>query len=172
MNIETLSVGPIGTNCYLVYDEHKNAVLIDCGDESARINQKIDELSLQVSYILLTHAHYDHIGAVDAVRAHTGARVLVSPEDHEMLLDGKKNLSAFHGDGIRVKSDGLFSDGQVISCGDLSFTVLKTPGHTKGGVCFYTKGALFSGDTLFYASVGRTDFYGGNYDALIDCVMN
>jgi len=171
MKIEVLAVGEIGTNCYLVYDENKNTVLIDCGDEASRIIHKIDALSLKLSYILLTHAHFDHIGAVDAVRAHTGARVLVSEEDDKMMGNSELNLSAYQGGKLAVKSDGIFTEGETITCGSMEFAVLKTPGHTKGGVCFYTKGHLFSGDTLFYASIGRSDFPGGDYDTLINSIL-
>jgi Zn-dependent hydrolases, including glyoxylases len=171
MKIESLIVGDIGTNCYLVYDENKNAVLVDCGDEASRIIEKIDALSLHVSHILLTHAHFDHIGAVDKVRIHTGARVLISQEDNEMMESSELNLSAYHGENLVVKSDATFADGETIACGSMEFTVLKTPGHTRGGVCFYTKGNLFSGDTLFYASIGRCDFPGGDYDTLIGSIL-
>lgn len=171
MKIETIPVGPIGANCYLVYDEKKEAVVIDCGDEADRIIREIDARKLQVNFILLTHAHYDHIGAVDAVAAHTGATVVISKADAAMMQDPALNLSAYHDHEVRAHYDQTVVNGDTISSGDMSFSILATPGHTKGGVCYYTPGYLFSGDTLFFTSVGRCDFPGGSYEELIDSVM-
>ncbi len=171
MKIEVMPVGAIGANCYLVYDEDKKAILIDCGAESERIIRRIDTLNLSVSYILLTHAHYDHIGAVDKVREHTGACVVVSEKDAAMMQNPKLNLSYYHDKTITATYDKTVKNGDKIVGGQMEFSVIATPGHTPGGVCYYTPGSLFSGDTLFHTSVGRTDFPGGSYDDLIDGIV-
>ncbi|AFM42356.1 Zn-dependent hydrolase, glyoxylase [Desulfosporosinus acidiphilus SJ4] len=168
--IEGQAVGPMGANCYLyACMDSKKAVLIDPGADGKRIYRWVQEKGLQVDYILLTHGHVDHIGAVDELRNLLGTvRVGIHAGDAEMLTDGKKNLSSYFGPGVVLKSaDFLLEDGQEIAVGKEHLKVIHTPGHSPGGVCFWSPEGLFSGDTLFAGSIGRTDFPGGSMELLL-----
>ncbi|EHL07689.1 metallo-beta-lactamase domain protein [Desulfitobacterium hafniense DP7] len=171
--IECRAVGAMGANCYLVScPETKKAALIDPGANGSGIQEWVDEKGVQVEYILLTHGHFDHIGAVDKLRELYQAKVGIHKEDAVMLTSGAHNLSRMLGRSYEFKpADFLLEDGQVLQVGNLNLTVIATPGHTLGGVCFLTSEGLLSGDTLFDGSIGRTDFPGGSYDELIKSVV-
>lgn len=166
MRIETVVVGPIETNCYLAYDENtKEAVVVDAGDDTYDIARRIDELGLQVKYLLNTHGHYDHIQAVDELRDKYGAKFAIHADDVELIEHPEKagGLPAgFHG---CKAPDLLLHNGDVISFGSYNLKVIYTPGHTRGCVCFYeaNEKVCFTGDTLFRGTVGRCDLYGGNF---------
>jgi Zn-dependent hydrolases, including glyoxylases len=158
MEVIAMPVGMIQENCYIVY-EGKDAVVIDPGDDADRILSKIQEKGLKVSHILLTHGHFDHIGAVQEVKRQTGAEICIHADDADMLISADKNLSHIIGMPFTSeKADTLLTDGQTIRTGSLEIEVIATPGHTPGGVCFAIGDCLFSGDTLFNGSIGRTDF--------------
>ncbi len=164
MIIKRLVVGPLEENCYIVGDEDtRQALVIDPGDEPNRILEIIKENELKVDAIICTHAHFDHIGAVGDIKKATGAKILIHMGDIE-LYEGAKDQAAFWGydlDDI-PQPDGFLSEGDDARIGDLKFKVLHTPGHSPGGICLYGEGVLFTGDTLFQGSVGRTDFHGGD----------
>ncbi len=162
MKVKRAMLGDMGNNCYLITDEESGeSALIDCTDYSQKMQQLIAGANLK--YILLTHGHFDHIGGLREVQNATGATVMVSEEDAPMLTSSKESLAAYckapHED---VPQYETFKDGDVIMLGSTKITVMATPGHTKGSVSFITGGYIFSGDTLFYMSCGRTDFPGGS----------
>lgn len=171
--IEVQAVGAMGANCYLFScSETKKAVIIDPGADGKRIYRWVLEKGLKVEYILITHGHVDHIGAVDDLRELLGdVLVGIHVDDAEMLTDARKNLSSYVGQGIALKkADLLLQDGQELVIGQERIKVISTPGHSPGGVCFLCSEGLFSGDTLFAGSIGRTDFPGGSMNQLLDGV--
>ncbi|AFQ42972.1 MBL fold metallo-hydrolase [Desulfosporosinus meridiei] len=173
--LEGRAMGAMGANCYLFScAESKNAVVIDPGADGKRIYRWILEKGLKVEYILLTHGHIDHIGAVDELRELLGnVKVGIHEGDAGMLTDGKKNLSSYFGPGLTLKkADLLLSDGQELMIGKEQLKVIATPGHSPGSVCFLCSDGLISGDTLFAGSIGRTDFPGGSMDQLLSGVKN
>lgn len=167
--IEGRAVGAFGANCYIIScPETKKAVIIDPGAEGKRICSWVREKGYQVEYILLTHGHVDHIGAVDEVREACGAKVGINVNDAGRLTDAQENMSRAFGSSIERKAADFFlEDGQTITFGKITLTVLTTPGHTLGGVCFLGPDGLISGDTLFEGSIGRTDFPGGSMEQLM-----
>lgn len=167
MQVNLLSVGPLAVNCYLLEDENGHAVLIDPGAEPQRILRLVRERELTVDAILLTHGHFDHIGAVEALRFALDAPVWIHELDAELLSDPQKNASLLFSDTpVTAVFDQLLQDEMTLSFGELEIHVLHTPGHSKGSVCFLTGDLLFTGDTLFAGSIGRTDFYGGDLSTL------
>lgn len=162
MEVIRIPVGMIGENCYIAYEE-KSAVVIDPGDDADRILEKIKEKDLNVSHILLTHGHFDHIGALDEIKRQTGALICIHTKDAEMLTNPDKNLSVMMGMPFTTAAaDTLLEDGQTIQTDSMEIKVIATPGHTPGGVCFIMGDYMFSGDTLFEGSIGRTDFPGSS----------
>lgn len=168
--IEGRAMGAMGANCYLyACMESKKAALIDPGADGKRIYRWVLEKGLKVDYILLTHGHVDHIGAVDELRELLGkVAVGIHAGDAGMFTDGKLNLSSYFGQGLVLqKADFLLQDGQELVIGNQILKVISTPGHSPGGVCFLSSEGLFSGDTLFAGSIGRTDFPGGSSGQLL-----
>ncbi len=169
LQIETLVLGMIQTNCYLAMNKETREILIvDPAAEVDRIVQKIRELQAKPAMILLTHGHFDHIGAVDVLREQYGIPACALAEEQPILERQTYNLSAVYGHGYSVKADRFFHDGEIVETAGVSIQVFHTPGHTAGGACYYiaSEKVLFSGDTLFCGSVGRTDFPTGNVSAL------
>ena len=158
MLIKTITVGQIETNCYVVTDEATlQCAVIDPGDESNAILNYLEEHKLQAKYIFLTHGHFDHTMAVKAVQAETGATVCICRSD------------VGQGDYRYDPPQGavMYGEGDTFHVGGLTFQVMETPGHTPGGVCLICEDALFTGDTLFAGSCGRTDLPGGDMAALL-----
>lgn len=159
MNIEKMIVGELDTNCYLISDGDI-AVVIDPGDEAARILARIDGRKLAA--ILLTHGHFDHIGAVSELKEATGAPVYMHEADVPMVTDPVKSLgTVFGGSVLPFEVDKTVSDGDELIFGGLKFKVMHTPGHSGGGVVYAIDNAVFDGDLIFKCSIGRYDF--GNY---------
>ena len=173
MEIRSFVVGPIDVNCYVVQDtETKQGMIIDPGGNGEAVWQYIRQASIDVQSIVNTHAHGDHIGAVDFLREKTGADFCIHEDDADMLLDARKNLSAFMGFTLVTKPADIFlHDGETVSFGQLSFRVIHTPGHSAGGICLYGERVLFSGDSLFAESIGRCDFPGASSEQLIQALQ-
>ena len=158
MKVYPLAVGPLGTNCYIVADGQGTVAVIDPGDEGARIQATLDRLGLTLGAVLLTHVHFDHIGAADELASET-----VPLYCHEDETAARRNLSGVFGDAMTVQTvPHTVREGDTVTVGELSFEVWHTPGHTPGSVCYVTPTAMFSGDTLFCESIGLTDFPGGS----------
>lgn len=167
MIVKNATFGNIQNNCYLVVDEKANcSALVDCTEYSQKMLDFIGDTDLK--YIFLTHGHFDHITGVKGVKEKYGARVVISHEDAPMLSSAKLSLAAFcGGEQNIVEPDILVSDGDVVKLNDIEFKVISTPGHTKGGVCYLVGDYIFTGDTLFFCSCGRTDFPGGSSQEII-----
>ncbi len=160
MKIEAQQVGQLMTNCYIVWDENtKNAAVIDPGDDGAFIAQNLKKKGLNLQYILLTHGHFDHIGGVDELLETCGSSPKVYISEKDMALP-----SAF-GENVHLDPSVVtfWLHGDVITMDSISFKVMSTPGHTPGSVCLICGDVIFSGDTLFQGSCGRTDFPGGSW---------
>ncbi|MBE7051728.1 MAG: MBL fold metallo-hydrolase [Ruminococcaceae bacterium] len=164
MKIEALTVGSLGTNCYILYDEaSKEAMIVDPGGSEKKIEEKIISLDIKPKYIVLTHAHCDHIEALDYIKSQTNATVCVGSGDYDALNDSFKNLCAFFGSSSPcTKADIILKENDTLALGNAKLKVIETPGHTPGCISLYTDGILISGDTLFLESVGRCDFPGGS----------
>lgn len=161
MKIRVLQVGPIGTNCYLLEDETTNsAAIVDPGGEGKRILDLVQSDGMDVKLILLTHAHFDHTGGVAELhKALPDVPVYLHPADAELL-----GSQVFPAIGVPTVP---YDEGDTLKLGSLTISVLHTPGHTPGGVCLKVGDALFTGDTLFQGSMGRTDFAGGSYEQIM-----
>ena len=172
MILRRLEVGPCASNCYIV-GSNRRGMIIDPGDEAERILDEVRELGLDIKIIALTHGHIDHTAALKEVKEATGAPVAIHADDVSTLKG--KLLSMFLGIGFKSPPppDRLLKDGDTISIGELEFTVVHTPGHTKGSICLLGERVLFSGDTLFNYGVGRSDLpdSGGSYNQLIDSIQ-
>lgn len=168
MKIDILPVGLIKTNCYVVQNSRKEAALIDPGAQPDKILRFLEAQALTLKMILLTHGHFDHMGAVDGILEQYDVPVYIHPQDEEMTKTPFQNASLdFGGPGITCRTSNLYGEGDEIPFGDITFRVLHTPGHTEGSVCLLAtdegESVLFTGDTVFAGSVGRTDLYGGSY---------
>ncbi len=166
MEIKVLPLGYIQANCYMLSTESAS-VVIDPGFNSEVITEFLHSSQNKERLILLTHSHFDHIGGALSLRRDTETKIAIGIKDNPALSDSKINLSDDFGAELEpFCADILLNDGDEITVGDIQFRVLETPGHTVGGVCYLTEDVLFSGDTLFSGSIGRTDFYGGDYKTL------
>ena len=162
------------TNCYIIQDEKtKETMVIDPGGEVNKIGEMLDALNANVKYILLTHCHGDHIGGVKELKEKYGGKILIHIEDEPGLKDPEVNLADYVGIGtIVLEADSRLNDNDLIHIGDIEFKVIHTPGHTKGGICLYQEKEkiLFSGDTIFRGTWGRTDLPTSSFEAIIKSI--
>ena len=168
--IDSRILGMVGTNCYLLCNmDIKECVLIDPADSQDEISRMIDESGCSLKGILLTHGHFDHIMAADAVRDKYGVKVYASCDEKNTLEQPHINLGEAYGLKLSVKADVWHKDGEILKLAGFDIEALHTPGHSEGGSCYYVReiGVLFSGDTLFCGSVGRTDFPGGSMSEIV-----
>lgn len=171
LRVEQYVVGPVMTNCYFAVNEDTNEMLvIDPGDSAKQLIDKIKESALKPAAVLLTHGHFDHAWAAKEVAEEFSVPVYAEEHEKETLLSPEINLCGMMGQrGVVFHADVYVKDEDTLDLAGFSVKVLHTPGHTKGGCCYYIEKeqALFSGDTLFCQSVGRTDFPGGSASVLI-----
>ncbi len=174
LKLQRLVLGALQTNCYILYDEaSKEAAVIDPGRDGEAIWTQLNEKELKTKYIIITHAHADHIGGLDTLARLTGATVCIGAKDAGALNDDNKSLCVHFGmSAPSAKAHTLLKENDVLTLGDSKLKILETPGHTVGSICVYTDIGLISGDTLFLESVGRWDFPGGDYRVLIKSIKD
>lgn len=174
MILEKININTFGENCYIVAsDSTKEAAIIDPGAEFNKIDDKIKKLGLLPRLIILTHGHGDHIGAVGELVEKYKMKVYAHEDELDLLSNSTMNFSKMmFGIDKSFTPDILLKDKDVVTLNDLVFEIIHTPGHTRGGICIKVGDVMFTGDTLFDKSIGRTDFPNGSYDELIDSITN
>lgn len=177
LNIKKFTVNPLGENTYLLWDETLEAAVIDCGafepSERQRIATCVAENGLRLTHLLNTHAHFDHLFGADYIYKEWGVKIWLHEQERETYEHAAEQMKAFVGWDIPLPLPPVgrwLRNGEEFCVGHTTLRVIPTPGHTPGGCCFYveSEGMLFSGDSLFRQSIGRTDFPGGDYAALVD----
>lgn len=174
MIFEILVVGPLAVNCFVLgCEETREGVVVDAGDDAARIIAAVERHNLTISCVINTHGHFDHVGANKRVAEHFTSRLLIHEADAAMLARAAKSASAY---GLASENspqpDGFLTDGMVVPFGTHSLQVFHTPGHTPGGCCLYLEREkkVITGDTLFADSIGRTDLPGGSHEQLLTSI--
>lgn len=161
IKIESRVLGMVATNCYLIVNtDNGESIIVDPADSPQAIYDMVVRSSSKPQAVLLTHGHFDHIGAAEAVKDTYGIKIYASEKEKELLVSQSMNLSEAYGMNLSIRADEWLKDGDELDLAGIRINVLHTPGHTAGGVCYYIRDAhiLISGDTLFSGSVGRTDF--------------
>lgn len=167
----TVLGGAFASNCHLIESEN-SAVVVDPAEYCDTVFEFLNSNTDKERLILLTHCHLDHICGAGILREKTGVKIAIGEKDAAGTLDTRLSLSdLFGGNHIPFETDIKLADGERFNVGDLRFEAIETPGHTVGGMCYFTENCLFSGDTLFAGSVGRTDFYGGSHKTLIQSLQ-
>lgn len=169
LELKIFSPGMVYANCYIVKDEESgDAFVVDPGSYTKRLEAVLSEMKIEkLRYILLTHGHFDHIEGVKKLKENYGGEIVIHSEDADCLYDKKKSLaSKFFFIQNDVTADKLICDGDKLSFGGGEIEVVHTPGHTRGSVCYLICDMMFSGDTLFRNTIGRTDFPGGSFEEI------
>ncbi len=165
MKVVQIQVGELASNVFIVFNEGESkGFIVDAGGDYEKIKAHLNRFGItEVTHILLTHGHFDHIGALSQLKRETGAKVAVHARDASMLQNDADNLGVFAGETVeKCAPDFVLFGGETLVCAGIDVSVLHTPGHSGGSVCYIAGGALFSGDTLFYMYCGRTDFPGSD----------
>lgn len=173
IEIKSMTLGMVATNCYLIINkENKEALLVDPADNALRISNVIEENGCTLKAILLTHGHFDHIMALNDLKKRYNVPVYAHEEEEDVLKQSSLNLSGSIGQIYTTQADVYVKDGEHLKLAGLDVIVLYTPGHTKGGACYYfpEEKVLMSGDMLFHCSIGRTDFPTGSMSQLVRSV--
>ena len=166
MKLYHLITGLLRVNAYFLVSDDNQAIVIDCGENYQRVKQTEEKYGFKIKAVLLTHAHFDHAGCAKKLQD-DGAEIFVSANDADKLHNELNLGSSFGRHFEELTADHVFSDGDEIDLFGIKLKVLSTPGHTDGSVCFILDNMIFSGDTLFFDSVGRTDMKGGDRTALV-----
>ncbi|MHC1720721.1 MAG: MBL fold metallo-hydrolase [Clostridiaceae bacterium] len=165
MKIKTIPAGIYAANCYILMDEEsKETAIIDPGGDAEDLKEAVEKLQGKVKFILLTHGHADHVGAVSELAKLYDAAIGINEKDEKI---SQKDYIA---GSFYKKAEISLHDGQILKLGDKEIKCIETPGHTSGGMTFYINGMLFTGDTLFSGSIGRTDLGGGDFDTIISSI--
>jgi glyoxylase-like metal-dependent hydrolase (beta-lactamase superfamily II) len=172
MILDNVVVGNYMVNCYITGDsETKEVIIIDPGFDGESIKKAIDKNGYKPKAVVLTHGHGDHIGAVSELMDTYGIPLYIHKFELDMISETKSNFSKMiFGKTIILTADKHLSEGDIIKVGNIEYEVIHTPGHTPGGICLKSGDALFTGDTLFQGSIGRTDFPGGSYEQIINSI--
>lgn len=170
MKIKNIPSGPLMVNTYLVWDDTNKGFIVDPGGFNDKIAKSIEEENIDLEYIILTHGHCDHIGGVNEIKVKYGCKVLAAEAELPMLSNSKYNMSGDFGMPVEIIPDILVNEGDTLEVGNMLLHFIMTPGHSEGGMCIRIGKALFSGDTLFHGSVGRTDFVGGSMNTLVNSI--
>ncbi len=173
MILKSFLSGPLSVNCYVAADEAtKKAFIVDPGGHNINMVNYIKENNFDVEYIILTHGHGDHIGGVnDCKKEFPQAKLIANINDKKLLENANLNMSTLtHGTPTELIADLYVSDGDTLTVGTMNLKLLHTPGHTPGGMCIAVGDVVFSGDTLFEQSIGRTDFPGSSYNAILSSI--
>jgi len=166
MEIKCFAEGAIRTNTYVVYEVDGSCFIVDPAVDYAPLDEFLVSMNLSPSYIILTHGHGDHTEGIPGLKAkYPGCKLIASEKEREFLQEKGKRYGK-----ISITADIWSKDGDEMEIGSLHVKFISTPGHTPGGQCIYCDGKLFSGDTLFHCSVGRSDLFGGNEQKLLECV--
>lgn len=170
MKVKKMPVGMYAANCYiLIEEESKVGCIVDPGGDADFVMEEAEKSNIDIKFILLTHGHVDHVGAVSTIKKKLNIPVYISKEDKELM---NKNQMVFGEMWNETPEDKEIKDGDILELGNLKIKCIATPGHTPGGMCFLVENVVFTGDTLFYSSIGRTDFPGGNHRQLISSINN
>ncbi|MEA1980871.1 MAG: MBL fold metallo-hydrolase [candidate division Zixibacteria bacterium] len=173
MKISTIVVGPFAVNCYLLWDDNGEGVIIDPGAEKDKIIETVNKAGFSPKAILLTHGHGDHIAAVADIKAKYNIPLYIGNGEEDLLKNPSANVSAYFDEPIIAPdADYLLEDKQIIKFGSIEFQILSTPGHSPAGICYLNEkeNLLFTGDTLFAGSIGRTDFPGCSTEKLLSSI--
>ncbi|MFU0823684.1 MBL fold metallo-hydrolase [Clostridium sp.] len=168
MKIKRIPAGIYGANCYILFDENTRVgCVIDPGGDADVLIREIDDSKIELKFILLTHGHIDHVGGVEELKKNYNLPVYINGKDKELM---NRRVEVFGSLWNVTEEDKEIKDGDVLKLGDFEITCIETPGHTPGGMCFLVNNVIFTGDTLFHGSIGRTDFPGGDYRELINSI--
>ncbi|RMF97445.1 MAG: MBL fold metallo-hydrolase [Candidatus Schekmanbacteria bacterium] len=172
--VDCFTVGPFMENCFILSNEEGKAVVVDPGDESEKIISHLEKNNLTPLVLLATHAHIDHIGAVEDLKKRYSVPFVLHKDDEGLLkmADEQSRMVGLSFGDIPEVDIFLKNENEVLTFDNFRFDVIHTPGHTRGGVCYKISDILFSGDTLFRNSIGRTDFPGGSYSQIMDSIIN